>query len=458
MTVGILVSIPREFVLTAAANTLAGAELYVYENLTTTPVTLYSDRACTTPAANPIVSVAGFFPRRYMASAQLLTLTMKNTAGSTIHSDDYVDPAVGGTQTTLTDALLASLAGLSLADKQVIVGTAADTVGAAPYSGKNRLLNGGMVVNQRGSGSGIADDAYCIDGWYILTQTGTIAWSQLTDPESGAPYGLRLTQSQASAQRIGVAQIIKTRDCRDLRSAVTTLAGRVRLSTSSDVRYAVLEWTGTADAVTSDVVADWTSSSYTAGGFFNSTTLAVLAVGEVTCSAATARALDALNATVGASMNNIIVFVWTEGTLAQNGTLDIWSMQFEAGAVDTGFEHVPHATEFMRCRKQLRYEAPGNGKMVSQGLAITTTQSLQLIAFSPPMDAAPTAITVSNGAHFDSRDGSNGVHTTSSLAFSSATPEAVVMLATVASGLTAGQVSQLFTTSASAALSISTEP
>lgn len=109
MTVGILIPIPREFVLTAAANTLAGAELYVYQNLTTTPVTLYSDRACTTPAANPIVSVAGFFPRRYMAAAQLLTLTLKNTAGSTIHSDDYVS----GFQEA--DALIDALAALTSA-------------------------------------------------------------------------------------------------------------------------------------------------------------------------------------------------------------------------------------------------------------------------------------------------------------------------------------------------------
>jgi hypothetical protein len=110
MTVGVLVPIPRPFALTAAASTLVDAEMYVYQNLTTTPVSLYSDRACTTPATNPVLSVSGFFPRRYMASAQLLTLTLKTTAGSTIHSDDNVS----GYQEADADLQTVASSGLAL--------------------------------------------------------------------------------------------------------------------------------------------------------------------------------------------------------------------------------------------------------------------------------------------------------------------------------------------------------
>ncbi len=164
MTVGVRIPIPRDFVLTAAANTLAGAELYVYQNLTTTPLTLYSDRACTTPAANPIVSAAGFFPRRYVASAQLMTLTLKTTAGSTIHSDDYVagyaesgnevydialTTAGGTTAYTLTTGLsLGSYAsGLAFLIKMNATNTGASTLNVDGLGAKDLTKNGSTALS-----------------------------------------------------------------------------------------------------------------------------------------------------------------------------------------------------------------------------------------------------------------------------------------------------------------------
>lgn len=231
-------------------------------------------------------------------------------------------------------------------------GAAWALIGSARHSWgfKNRLINGGFAINQRAASSS-ADDTYCLDRWYVLTQSGAVAASQLADPENGAPFALRLTQSQASAQRIGVAQIIESANCRDLRGALATLAGRVRRSDGGDVRCAVLEWTGAADAVVSDVVNDWTSASYSAGGFFNAANLNVLAVGETATSAAVWAKLTALSATFGASVNNIIIVVWSEGTMAQNATFDLNRMQFEAGGSPTPFEHRPFSVERSMCMR-----------------------------------------------------------------------------------------------------------
>lgn len=205
MTVGILIPIPREFVLTAAASTLAGAELYVYENTTTTPVTLYSDRACTTPAANPIVSVAGFFPRRYMATAQLLTLTLKTTAGSTIHSDDYVsglqeaDADLTVFATLGTSAMSGLLYGLTLSnngsdatnDIDIAAGVAIDSANAmtmrlATALTKRLDANWTAGTNQgmRYSGASIADTTYGI--WLCGKALGADA-DVYAYPNSGAP-------------------------------------------------------------------------------------------------------------------------------------------------------------------------------------------------------------------------------------------------------------------------------
>lgn len=238
---------------------------------------------------------------------------------------------------------------------------------------KNRLYNGCFRVNQDGFASN-ADDTYGLDGWIVLTQTGTVAVSQLTDPETGAAQGVRLTQSQASAQRMGWAQIVESANCRDLRSAITTLAGRVRLSTTDTLRYAVLEHTGTADTVTSDVVNSWTNTSFTAGQFFIAG-VNVLAVGQVSCTAATWRDLTALNATLGASTNNIVVFAWTENAAAQNVTLDLNRMQWEPGSVASKFELRSLNIEQALCERYLEHSF-SLGTAPAQNIGTATGEEL----------------------------------------------------------------------------------
>lgn len=235
---------------------------------------------------------------------------------------------------------------------QTLLDDADDTTARATLKimmGDNRLINPDFRVASVTSATGVADGSAAIDGWYVLTQTGTIGWSQVADPEVGGVNAFRLTQSQASAQRMGALQWIAAGNVKDLRSAITTLAGRAKLSASSDIRYAVVEWTGTDDSPTVDIVNDWTSAVYTTGNFFVAANINVLAVGEVSATAATARALTALNATLGASGNNIGIFIWTESTLAQNGTLDIWNLKYEKGAAATLYQPRLLAVERLLC-------------------------------------------------------------------------------------------------------------
>lgn len=103
MTTGTRIQPPREFFWTTAATQRVGAQMYVYENGTTTPVQLYSDRACLVTAANPVVSASGLFPVRYIATAQLLTIVIKDTAGTEIYSENDIDPYLGAVQGNATD-------------------------------------------------------------------------------------------------------------------------------------------------------------------------------------------------------------------------------------------------------------------------------------------------------------------------------------------------------------------
>lgn len=216
---------------------------------------------------------------------------------------------------------------------------------------RNLLINGDFRINQRLAASS-ADDTYAHDRWYALTQTGAIAVSTLSDVENGTPTMARLTQSQAVAQRMGYAQIIEGKDCKHLRGQeVTFRFGRNRLSTSANVRIAVLEWTGTENTVTSDVVNDWTSSTYTPGNFFIGSNLTVSGVVQQALTANTLTDGSEVTVTLGASFNNLIVFIWTEGTVAQNVTLDLAAAQLEIGAVATPFERRPLSLELALCQR-----------------------------------------------------------------------------------------------------------
>ena len=162
---------------------------------------------------------------------------------------------------------------------------------------------------------------------------------------------IRLTNTTGSAQRIGYAQIVEGLNCRHLRGRQVTLCGKVRRSDGGNVRVAVLEWTGTEDTITaSDVVNNWTSSTYTAGNFFNSTTLTVAGVTGVTTVAATLKDF-ALTVTVSSSCNNLIVLVWTESTItATTGTFDILAQLLEGGAA-ARHEHRPIQIERDLCAR-----------------------------------------------------------------------------------------------------------
>lgn len=246
---------------------------------------------------------------------------------------------------------------------------------------KNPLINADFRINQRAAATN-ADDTYSHDRWYVLTQTGTIAVTTLTDVENTTPRMARLTQSQASAQRMGYAQIIEGINCKHLRGQqVTFRFGRTRLSSTANVRYAVLEWTGTEDTVTSDVVNDWTSGTYTAGNFFIAANLTVSGTTQQALTANTLTDGSTVTVTLGSSFNNLIVFAWTESTVAQNVTFDLGKAQIERGDSASIFETNSYGSELILCSRYFQL-APCNaaGGIVGYG----TKQGTQyIIVYSP---------------------------------------------------------------------------
>lgn len=265
----------------------------------------------------------------------------------------------------------------------------------------NVLINGDGTFFQRqapGTATARSDDTYAGDRFYVLTQTASINVERSSDIFPNSPFAHKLTQNQASAQRMGYAQIVEHRWSKPLRGKAITFQGRMKCSSSQAIRFAILEWTGTADSVTSDVVNSWTNSTYTAGQFFLGSNLTVAAVGSITPSAATDTAFS-LSASVTTSCNNLIVLVWTEGTAAQNVTLELGEMDCHLGAIARQWSPRTLAEEEALCG--WFYEtnfppdtAPANGTTTSsarfEGIAYDATVCAALGSFKYKKRVNPT--------------------------------------------------------------------
>jgi hypothetical protein len=296
---------------------------------------------------------------------------------------------------------------------------------SAPYLWRNTLLNGGFGIWQRqdpATATEYADDAYCADRWYVLTQSGPID-AQRIDGNTQR-YAARLTQKQTTAQQLGLAQIIEGANCRHLRGQSVTFSARVRCSAACTARIAVLEWTGSEDTVTSDVVADWTNwtlaANVSAPGAIVSTSL----------SAATWAELEQ-TVTLGSTFTNLIVFVWTSA-LDASVTLDLEAAQFERGSAATPFEVRPVGAELVLCQRYFQL-APLPERLIAFRSSISGGSHYirtQGSALAMPMRVVPT-VTDSNPTWATTNPGANN-----EIAFYNDTA-AVYTVATSFNGITA---------------------
>lgn len=144
---------PHDQSIDADSAVRSGAKFYVYENVSTTPVTLYSDRAGGSTRANPVVAdSAGNFPVVYVADDDLLTLVLKTSADVLIDSWDDQEPEVS-TDLTALSAYVARAGGNSnrmtgpLEEKEAAVLTAATSIDLDAMTGGWGHLAGIATIN-----------------------------------------------------------------------------------------------------------------------------------------------------------------------------------------------------------------------------------------------------------------------------------------------------------------------
>lgn len=269
---------------------------------------------------------------------------------------------------------------------------------------KNRIINGDFQVAQRGTSFTAAstflnsDDLYNLDRWYTLSDGNDII--DITQETTTVPtdqlYAIALDVETIN-KKFGIAQIIERKNCIDLIGKTVTLSFKAKVSATTkldNVKCAIIAWSGTADAVTSDIISAWgvegTNPTLIANATYENTPANL----SLTTSYATYSVSAAIDT---ASTSNIIVFIWSDVTDTTLGDfLYIADVQLEAAASATSFDRRPYPLEFAMCQRHLyglSYDPNAAAYLFAPyGVRVGTTIIDAMIPFPTPMFSAPTLV------------------------------------------------------------------
>ena len=229
---------------------------------------------------------------------------------------------------------------------------------ASGFTGfKNRIINGGMNIAQRGTSftstsSANNDDTYVLDRFYILSDGNDIVdVTQTTTVPTGAKYSIGLDVETVN-KKFGIAQIIENANCYDAIGGNVTISFQAKVSATANldnIKCAIVAWSGTADTVTSDIISAWGAEGTNPTLIANATYENTPANLGVTTSFAT-YSVTANVDTAGTS--NIILFIWSDVTTTALGEfLYITNVQLEKGSTATSFEYRSYGAELALCQR-----------------------------------------------------------------------------------------------------------
>ena len=319
----------------------------------------------------------------------------------------------------------------------------------ATYQSPNHIINGGFDIWQRGTSfSSPAGTAYVADRWYGGSVAGTYTVSrQTTGSPPTSEYYIRTAHSGAGSNYHNKMQIIETLNVVPLLGKVVTLQVKLRRNASFAGGITVgLFKSSTVDAVQAST---WTQIGSTA------ISNALLPTGTTSVDWYTAT----LTLTVpnDGTANSLRVTVYETAVQASGSSWDMAEVQLEAGSVATPFRRSGSniQAELAACQRYYYRATPGSGNNASfaPGLVNTATQALVHVPFPVVMRVDPTLETSGTAANYRVYSSAANVacNTVPVISTGSSSPVSVTLVATVASGLAAGQACLLMSNNSSAA-------
>lgn len=299
---------------------------------------------------------------------------------------------------------------------------------------RNRLINGSMVIWQRGtsftnqSNGGTA--SWSADRW--SGWRGGFAANQDVSRQagfSGFQYCLRLqrTSGTTSTQGITAAQVIESVNCLDLAGQSVTISAIIRAGANySGTNISMSLWTGTGtdQGVGSLMNGTWTTQA----SQFVAKTIT------------TTETLYTATFTVPSGTTELAVSIGyaPTGTAGANDYIEITGVQLEAGSTATNFEYRHYTNELQLCQRYYQQWGGNSGnERLGVGYSHLTTQARVDMPLVVTMRSSPT-VTYSAVGDW-AVEAAAGTVTVTAIAVDQPSPRLASLLFTVASGLTAGQ-------------------
>jgi len=342
-------------------------------------------------------------------------------------------------------------------------------------SGRNRIINGSMTVDQRNAGASVtpADGAYTLDRWVYLADQASKCTIEQSISGVSAPAGftdyLGVTSTAATtittSQQFSVVQRIEGYNMADLAwgsadAKAITLSFWVRSSLTGTFGGALRNDAGNYNypfSYTISAANTWEYKTVTATGATSGTWLTTNGRGMQVVFSLGAGAT--LSGTAGAwSASNFWSVTGATQVLATNGaTFYITGVQLEAGSVATPFERRSYGQELsLSQRYAYVIRGQGTGSITPHGSAAQTTTVFVIIPFPVQMRAAPNFTLSGAAGNFTISDGNAGTDV-SAVALNDASPYSGRLNFTPVSGVTQFRPYMIETDNTNAVLIFSAE-
>jgi len=222
-------------------------------------------------------------------------------------------------------------------------------VGGGPLVFRNKIINGGMAVDQRNAGAtqtftAAAALAYSVDRWYGYCTGANATGARIAG--TGSQFAYRFTGA-ASVTAIGFAQRIEQLNSYSLAGQTATLSVDLANSLLTTVTWTAY-YANTADTFGS--LASPTKTSI-ATGTFTVTSTVTRYQAQITVPAAATTGIEILF-TVGAQTS---------------GTWTIQNAQLEAGSSSTPFEQRLVGMELILCQRYYQLNSAVNTPLIPSG-------------------------------------------------------------------------------------------
>lgn len=331
--------------------------LATFPNFTATPVT---------PTTADLNTIAG-------ASSTGATALNVATQAATNNTTLAASTAQVQAAIMASSGVTAGLPAQSGNDGKMLV-TDGTTTSWKAIPGRNRIINGGMSIDERNAGAAqtftaAAALAYCVDRWYAYC-TGANVTGQRVAGTLQSQYRYQFTGA-ASVTAIGFAQRIETTNSYDLNGQTCMLSVDLANSLLTTVTWAAY-YANTAD--TFGTLASPTRTSIASGSFTVTSTIT--------------RYSTSISVPSAAITGIEIVFAVGAQT---SGTWTIGNAQLEKGAVASEFETRPITTEQDLCARYL----PVSREYYLSGQCYSTNNAYVGCSFKVPARSAPTGLTLS---------------------------------------------------------------